>query len=168
MKEWYVLAIRSQQHARLSVKLEKLDVELWYPMRTVWRKHRNKPRTPKQYPLIPSYMFVRFDPQVLSVRKILSIDGAINFLSSEGFPQRVPEEAMRFIRDSEQRGNYDETLKRIEELIVGHEIIIDDGPFSGFPGKVTQIKGSTITADVWLFGRRQPIKINVDKVTKPL
>jgi transcription antitermination factor NusG len=167
MKACYVLAIRSQQHVRLSERLLELGIELWYPMRAVWRKHRSKPRQRKEYPLIPSYMFVWVDLEVISVREILSIDGAISFLNAGGHPEPVPEGAMQAIRQCNERGDHDETLKRIEKLMIGREVIIDAGPFNGHRGVVTRIKGDTITADVWLFGRRQPIKISIDKVIKP-
>jgi len=168
----YVLAIRSQRHKAIREKLDNVPVESYYPMRAVWRKQRVGPRKRVEYPLIPSYLFVFADltkeNRAYSAKTILSIDGVISFLGIKGEPQECDLDKLDAIRRSEEAGDYDETLARIEQLLIGQKMTIEDGPFKSFTGTITTILGSEATLDIELFGRTTAIKIDIDKLAQPL
>jgi transcription antitermination factor NusG len=165
---WYCLAIRAQRYRKILEKLETLDIELYYPLRTVWRKQRSGPRVPKKYPLIPSYLFVGADLKRVSARSILSIDGVINFLGIDGVPSEVDADQLMFIRVCEEAGDYDQTLARIEQLLVGQSMAITEGAFASYSGVIKSISGANVELDITVFGRTTTVKISVDKLAKPL
>lgn len=161
---WYVLAIRSQQHKKIREKLDDIAVESYYPMRTIWRKQRSGPRVRREYPLIPSYLFVACDLTTRSARSILSIDGIMAALGIDGNWGECDSDELQRLRSCEARGDYDETAQIIEQLIVGQSWSIPDGPFAGHVGVVKTIDGSNVRLDVQLFGRTNTIKFNIDNL----
>jgi len=165
---WYCLAIQSPRHKKILEKLDELDVVTYYPMRAIWRKQRTGPRVRKEYPLIPSYVFVEVDLSDTSARSILSIDGVFSFLGIRGVPSIVADDQLERVRRSEQAGDYDETLACIALLIVGQTVTIDEGPFQSFSGTVIATDGKDVELDIVMFGRTTTIKIGVDKVVAPL
>jgi len=161
---WYVVAIKATQYRKILEKLDDLNVEVFYPQRTVWRKQRKGPRIPKSFPLIASYVFVGCDLTRISARSILSINGVINFLGVEGVPGECDPDALAQMRQWESDGAYDETLARMHAMIIGHVVLVEEGPFTGFNGTITDIDGETATIDINVFGKSTPMKINIDKL----
>lgn len=161
---WYVVAIKSAQHRKILEKLAELGVEVFFPQRVVWRKQRSGPRIPKSFPLIASYVFVGCDLTRISARSILSINGIINFLGVEGVPGEVDPDQLAALRAFVDAGDYDETLARMRKLIVGHTVLIDDGPFQGFNGTISAIAGDVASVDIVMFDKVTTIKIDVDKL----
>lgn len=137
-------------------------------MRAVWRKRRTGPRVRKEYPLIPSYLFVEVDLEDVSARSILSIDGIISFVGINGVPSLVDEDQLTFIRVCEAAGDYDETLRRAAKIIVGQTVAINGGTLGAFSGVVKSIMGDKLELDIGMFGRTNTVKISVDKVSVPL
>lgn len=162
---WHVLTISAQRHKKILTKLEAIDVETYYPMKTIWRKQRSGPRKRSQSPLIPSYLFVATDLNRRSARSILSISGIHRFISTEGVPSICPDDQVERMRRSEACGNYDETARIIAQLIVGDTVPIYDGPFSGFNGIVRAINERRVSLDVELFGQLNTVEIDIDKLS---
>jgi transcription antitermination factor NusG len=149
-------------------KLDALDVAVFYPMRAVWRKQRSGPRIRKEYPLIPSYLFVEVDLNDTSARSILSIDGIISFLGINGVPSVVDEDQLTFMRVCEREGHYDETLARAAKFIVGQTVAINDGAFAGLNGVVKSVTTDDVYLDITILGRTTVLKIDVDNAAVPL
>jgi transcription antitermination factor NusG len=141
-------------------------------MRAVWRKQRTGPRKRVEYPLIPSYLFVDVDltkgNRTYSAKTILSIDGVINFLGVRGEPSECDLDKLDAIRRSEARGDYDETLAHIEQLLIGQKMTIEDGPFRDLTATITTICGNQVMADIQMFGRTMAVKISIDKLARQL
>ena len=161
---WYVLAIQAQRHRKVREKLDAINVTYFYPMQTIWRKRRGRQRYRVDIPLIPSYLFVECDLAARSARSILSIDGIINFLGYGRNPAPCDADQFAALYASAQRGDHDETAKYIEQLIVGMNVPIAEGPFEGYIGTIMAIKGEIATVDIQVFGRSNAVKIHVDKL----
>lgn len=161
---WYVLAIKAGQHKKIIEKLDDLGVEVFYPERVVWRKQRVGPRKPHAYPLIACYVFVGCDLSRISARSILSINGIVNFLGVEGVPSECDPDELARMRDDVAAGLYDETLARMQKLIVGHNVLIDEGPFQGFSGPIVSVHNDIVAIDINVLGKTTTIKIHVDKL----
>jgi transcriptional antiterminator NusG len=51
-------------------------------------------------------------------------------------------------------------------FIVGEEIKVMDGPFSGFIGTIDEIKDQKVKVSVLIFGRKTPIELSVMQIDK--
>ena len=165
---WFCLAIKAAQHKKIIEKLTALGVEPYYPQRVVWRKRRAGPRQRRSVALIPSYLFVGCDLEVISARSILSINGIVAFLGSGGDPEPVRLNDLARIRQCEDRGDYDETLLRIDQMLVGKTFPINDGPFESMMATVTSVVNGRARVDVELFGKATPMTIDIDSLVKPI
>lgn len=166
---WYVIAITASRHRKILEKLDTIDgIELFYPQRTVWRKQRTGPRIAKNFPLIPSYVFVGCDLNYTSARSILSIDGVHHFLGIDGVPSLVDIDQLARIRACEAHGDYDQTAAYIEQALVGATLTINSTAFEGFSGVVTSVIDGKAELDISIFGKTTPIKIDVDSLSKPI
>jgi transcription antitermination factor NusG len=111
---------------------------------------------------------VAFDDKDELHRAILSIDGIINFLGINGKPSMVRPEELTRLRSCEERGDYDETLSRIEQMLVGLSLPIKDGPFETLYATVRSVTDGEAMVDIELLGRATPLKISVDSLVKPI
>src|ERR1700744_6401152 len=133
---WYVLAIQAARHRKILTKLDDLAIVTLYPQRTIWRKQRSGPRKRSDVPLIPSYVFVELELSARHYRSILSIKGVSCFLGASGQPQACRAPEIDRIRAAIARGDYDETLQRIANIVVGQRYEIAG---MGLYGTVTAI-----------------------------
>ncbi|HIG9886615.1 TPA: transcription termination/antitermination NusG family protein [Escherichia coli] len=98
MYKWYVLYCNSQYIQRISRRTEDLGVEVFCP-----RYIKVTPRTDcravrqEEKPLFPSYLFLRFDVNVVHTSTITSIPGAHGFVSFGAAPCTVPESVITAI-----------------------------------------------------------------------
>ncbi|HHH7926671.1 TPA: transcription termination/antitermination NusG family protein [Escherichia coli] len=98
MYKWYVLYCNSQDIQRISRRAEELGVEIFCP-----RYIKVTPRTDcravrqEEKPLFPSYLFLRFDVNVVHTSTITSIPGAHGFVSFGAAPCTVSESVITAI-----------------------------------------------------------------------
>lgn len=161
-----MLAIQAQRHKKIIEKLEALNVAVYYPQRTIWRKQRRGPRKRVDLPLIPAYVFVATDLTQRSARSILSIDGIRSFLGVRGVPSVCEDADIERMRLSVANGDYDETSRIIEQFTVGDIVPIEWGGLNGMHMTIKAIDGKRVTGDVMLFGRSNEVTIDVDNMSK--
>lgn len=166
MAQWYVLAIQAQRWRKIIDKLHALDVETYYPMRTIWRKQRSGPRKRIDMPLIPSYLFVATNLTERSARSILFIDGIACFLSARGEYSECPSGDIKRMRLAEAQGDYDETTRIIEQLVVGNIVPIVSGALMGHHATIKAINGIHVTASVDMFGKTHDVLFSVDSLSE--
>jgi transcription antitermination factor NusG len=163
---WYVLTIQAQRWRKIIEKLEALDVSVYYPQRTIWRKQRRGPRKRIDMPLIPAYVFVAIDLTARSARSILSIDGIRSFVGVQGVPSVCDDADMSRLRLSVANGDHDETSRIIEQFTVGDVVPIEWHGLAGMHMTIKAIDGKSITGDVMLFGRSNEVTIDIDNIAK--
>jgi transcription antitermination factor NusG len=162
---WYVLMIQPSKARAITEKLLDMRVTYFYPQRTIWRKRRVGPRQRRDTPLMPCYIMVAIDIKRRGVRSILSIKGVTCFLGHDGVPQHVPGAEVERMQASVARGEYDETLQRIAQIVVGTSLSLVEGPLAGHSVTVTAIKGKR--AEIAINGGTS-ITIAVDKLEKSI
>lgn len=163
---WYVIAIQAQRWRKIIEKLEELDVSVYYPQRTIWRKQRRGPRKRIDIPLIPAYVFVATDLTRRSARSILSIDGIRCFLGVQGVPSVCDDADIARLRLSVANGDHDETSRIIDQFTVGDVVPIEWGGLTGMNMTIKAIDGKRVIGDVMLFGRSNAVAIDIDSLVK--
>jgi transcription antitermination factor NusG len=161
-----VLTIQAQRWRKIIEKLEVLDVSVYYPQRTIWRKQRRGPRKRIDMPLIPAYVFVAIDLTARSARSILSIDGIRSFIGVQGVPSVCDYADITRLRHAVANGDHDETSRIIEQFTVGDIVPIEWGGLAGMHMTIKAIDGKRVTGDVTLFGRSNETTIDIDSLAK--
>ena len=179
--KWYVVRAVSGQEKKAKSYLEneierqKLDQyvsEILIPSEKVMEMRNGKKRI-RERNFFPGYVMVSADlTNGETYHTIQSIPGIIGFLGANGSgkdKEPVP------LRESE----VNRILGRVEEVdeediqldtpyIVGEEVKVMDGPFSGFVGNVEEIfeERKKLKVMVKIFGRNTPVELNYMQVEK--
>ena len=91
MKDWYLLYCKRSEQERAVINLDRQGAECYYPQVVVEKIVRGK-RCECHEPLFPSYIFVTFDPELLSFTTVRSTRGVADFIRQGAMPQIVSEE----------------------------------------------------------------------------
>lgn len=159
---WFVIVVWEGNEAKIA---KKLGVEnVYYPKLTRWvrprrRKRGDPARVPKEYPLLPGFLFydgdlggeggwVYFDKKV---RGVLGVGGK---------PGIVQEAEINRLREAERAGDFDET-RELFSGIVGKEFEIVNGGFAGRTAKVEMV--STGFVKLSFAGSRVPVVLPLSK-----
>ncbi|KPY86576.1 hypothetical protein ALQ54_200034 [Pseudomonas syringae] len=85
MKNWHVLMHNSAVYQSLMTLIERLDVEVYSPVRITSRKRTDRPSSiEKEVRLFPGYLLLRFDPEVTHTTTITALNGAHGFVQFGG------------------------------------------------------------------------------------
>ncbi len=85
MRNWRVLMHNSAVHQSLITLIEQLDVEVYSPESTTYRKRPDRPSSVEtKVRLFPGYLLLRFDPQVTHTTTITALNGAHGFVQFGG------------------------------------------------------------------------------------
>lgn len=85
MKNWHVLMHNSAVYQSLMALIERLDVEVYSPVRITSRKRTDRPSSiEKEVRLFPGYLLLRFDPEVTHTTTITALNGAHGFVQFGG------------------------------------------------------------------------------------
>jgi transcriptional antiterminator NusG len=132
---WYAIWTRSRHEKFVRERLTEKQVEVFLP--TIARWSRWKDRKKKlDWPLFPGYLFARFD--VSDRRAVLTCDGVVQIVGTEGVPSSIPDlevDGIRRLVESEL--SYD-PCPFIRE---GDEVKVVSGPLRGLIGRLVR-KGS--------------------------
>ena len=179
--KWYVVRAVSGQEKKAKAYLEneierqKLDQfvsEILIPSEKVMEMRNGKKRI-RERNFFPGYVMVSADlTNGETYHTIQSIPGIIGFLGANGSgkdKEPVP------LRENE----VNRILGRVEEVdeediqldtpyIIGEEVKVMDGPFSGFIGNVEEIfeERKKLKVMVKIFGRNTPVELNYMQVEK--
>ena len=164
MKAWYVLQCKPNEQERAVVHLTRQNVECYYPQVTVNKMTRGK-RCQVKEALFPSYMFVCFDPEVISVTSIRSTRGVKGFVQFGLKLQTVQPEIIYNLMCHE-----DETeQERLSESMLpkeGDVLTFVKGEFAGLEAIYSEPDGLKRTMMIiTLLGK--PVKVSVDNQFLP-
>ncbi|EFW77328.1 MULTISPECIES: transcription termination/antitermination NusG family protein [Pseudomonas syringae group] len=85
MKNWRVLMHNSAVHQSLITLIEQLDVEVYSPEITTYRKRPDRPSSVEtKVRLFPGYLLLRFDPEVTHTTTITALNSAHGFVQFGG------------------------------------------------------------------------------------
>lgn len=168
---WYTVKVRNNYEKivsdRIILEMRRLNKEInvIIPKERVFTAKNGK-KVFKEKILMPGYIFV----ETTNVGDLLSViretTGATNILKSK-------EGVLTTLRQSEVNKmiEADTEIKApvSEELyIIGEVVKIINGPFSDFNGEVDSIDFETkkVKAKVSIFGRKTPVELSFDDITK--
>jgi transcription antitermination factor NusG len=131
---WYAIRVRSNRERCTAASLEGKGLPWFLPLCRERRNWANRIRIVER-PLIPGYVFGRFDPD--KRLPILTIPGVVHVVGTEAGPLPIdPDEmaALQRIASSPVFAEYWPFLS------IGQNVVIDAGPLCGLKGKLVSCK----------------------------
>ena len=172
-KKWYILQTYSGFENRVKKTIEeKLKVdhkedlveEIFVPGEDVTRVKNGKKR--KQHVIyFPGYVLIKMDltdDLWHLLMNIPRVSGFVGGTNKEPLPLKPNE--LDEIRSQVSEGFRQATLK--EEFEVGQTVVVIDGPFANFNGKVDEVNAekSKLRVMISILGRSTPVELDFDKV----
>lgn len=181
---WYVVRAVSGQEKKAKTYLENeinrqglqdYIPQVLIPTEKVYEMRNGKKRV-RERNFFPGYVIISADISHGEVFHLInSIPGVIGFLGSSDDPSGKASKNPVPLRQSEINrilGKVDETEEEEEQLespfVVGEDIKVMDGPFSGFIGTVEEVfeERKKLNVMVKIFGRNTPVELNYMQVEK--
>ncbi|MFA5998557.1 MAG: transcription termination/antitermination protein NusG [Candidatus Babeliales bacterium] len=172
MKRWYVVQIYAGYEAKIKADLERRIQEsplnerfggVHFPSAKMKQVFSSGGEEDQQ--LFPGYMLVEADlsPEVMQI--VLEVPRVLRFLGGRT-PVPLSQKEVDRIFEKVKGGIVLSGEK--EGLLVGSEVSISEGPFSGFVGIVEKVdaENDRITVMVSIFGRMTPVELNFNQVKK--
>lgn len=171
--KWYILQtysgfenrVRKTIEEKLKVDhMEELVEEIFVPGEDVVRVKNGKKR--KQHVIyFPGYVLIKMNLQDNLWHLLMNIPRVAGFVGGNNRePQALGEEELGDIRSQMSEGYRQATLK--EEFEMGQTVVVIDGPFANFNGKVDEVnvEKSKLRVLISILGRSTPVELDFDKV----
>ena len=150
-------------------KLEKFIPEDMIPYEKVYVMRNGKKKI-KERNYLPGYVLVSADFSQGEVQHVIkNVPGVIGFLGSGTGSSRVPiplreAEINRLFGKFDDVNSEDEVM--LSPFVVGEDVKVMDGPFSGFTGSISQVfeDRKKLNVTVKIFGRNTPVELNYYQV----
>jgi len=159
LTKWYALQIKPHKERSVFEQLAELDIHIFYPTMNVKPKN---PRSAKQKPYFPGYMFIKADIDLMGRNAFSWIPGTHGLVSFGGIPAIVPEELIQKLRIELEKIN----VVQSERLDVqcGESVRIVDGPFAGFDAIFERhLAGNERVQVLLAFLSRHPQAVKLDE-----
>ena len=180
--QWYVLRTQSKHEKKIKgiIELEvqrgglKAEVisQVVVPTEKVYGIKQGKRRIVEKS-FFPGYLLVQADlSKGETIHFIRSIPGVIGWVGNPGTGGLEPT-PLREHETNRIMGRINQTTQEAEEgletrFLVGEQVRVTDGPFSGFDGSIQEIfeERKKLNIIVMIFGRRTPVELNYAQVEK--
>jgi transcriptional antiterminator NusG len=170
---WYILQTYSgfENRVRKTIQ-EKLRVadlghlveEIFVPGEDVTRVKNGKKRT-MHVIYFPGYVLIKMKLTDELWHLLMNVPRVAGFVGANNRePQPLAEEELGNIRSQMSQGFRQATLK--DEFEVGQHVIVIDGPFANFSGKVDEVnvEKNKLRVLISILGRSTPVELDFDKV----
>jgi transcriptional antiterminator NusG len=174
--KWYVIRTVTGKEKKAVEQLEsefkKPEYEgrinqVLIPMEKVYMTRKGKKYITKRN-YYPGYVLIEADPNIIGEIKNLNkrVNNVIEFLGGDTPISLRPDEVDRILGKMDELSMSDETL--LDKYLVGEQVKIIDGPFSGFIGNVDDVNEDRkkVKLAVNIFGRKTPLELNYTQITK--
>ncbi|QXK92624.1 transcription termination/antitermination protein NusG [Neoehrlichia mikurensis] len=175
--KWYIIQVLSGNEERVSqVIIERAEQlgfandfsEIFIPYEEVTKTKRNKKVIVKRK-LLPGYVFLLMRLNNDTMTLIRTIPKVSNFLLSDdsGLPKVISFDEMASMRQKMHHGVIADDNKGID-FEVGDEVVVNDGLFQDFTGKVEYVDDDKEIAgvSVMIFGRLTKIEFKLQHIQK--
>lgn len=170
-KKWYTVKVQNNRERSVSEKLKSEmirdfneELEVLIPMKTISTLKAGKIKQKEQI-MYPGYIFV----ETASVDKVLHFVKLINGMSGVLKDTNGDPIVMRKSEIERMTGVIEEVNKTSASLyMVGEEVTVKNGPFSGFKGKIQtlDIEKDKLKLEVFIFGRSTIIDLTLNDISK--
>jgi len=97
--------------------------------------------------------------------KVIAANSSVMSMLGDRKPRRMSaDDVSRIIKDDVLE---DRKKEKFLKYVIGENVMIDMGPFSGFNGVIESIKGEKIVLDVKVFGRNTSVELDITQISKP-
>lgn len=171
--KWYILQTYSGFENRVKktleekLKLEKMTdlvEDILVPGEDITRVKNGKKR--KQHVIyFPGYVLIKMKLTNELWHVLMNIPRVSGFVGGKNVdPKPLDESELTFIRTQMDEGIAQVTVK--QEFDVGQQVVVTDGPFANFSGKVDEInpEKQMVRVMISILGRSTPVELGFDKV----
>lgn len=149
-----------ESYAAHQLQNQGCDIYLPYCLRDHDRR-TNTSGTPRYEPLVGRYFL--FKTNGLPIRTVLSTRGIHSIVKrGDGSPASVSER--EYQRWYEMTSMVADFRKKAAQYVIGQQLKIEEGPFSGLMGNLLEISGGKLKIDVDLMGRSVNLVVGKDAV----
>jgi transcriptional antiterminator NusG len=173
--KWFVVrAVTGQEKkvkAQLEVELERAKLsaqvpQILIPTEKIYQVKDGK-KISKEKAYLPGYILINADISGEVGHIITSVNGVVGFLGGKASPTALrPSEVSRILCNVDDILEQGEIME--EPYIVGENVKVIDGPFTGFSGVIEEVSEDKkkLKVMVKIFGRRTPLELNFAQVDK--
>ena len=160
-KKWFIAQIKPNSYNSAIQNLKRQGFETFLPKMEITKRHKNQFLVNSVY-VFPGYIFVFFDPHIITWTKINSTYGVSKILA---FNKRPSEISPDLIQELKNRYEINSNSIQKEKLQKGDSIKFSSGPFTDLIAKVESAEGKN---RIWILleamGGYQRLKLqNVEK-----
>jgi transcriptional antiterminator RfaH len=134
-KKWFIAQIKPNSHNTAIQNLERQGFETFLPKMEVTQRQKNKFLVKLVY-VFPGYIFVCFDPRIITWTKINSTYGVSKLLAFNRKPSEISSD---LILELKNRYEINNKPMQKEKLHKGDSIKFYAGPFTDLTGKIESI-----------------------------
>ncbi len=156
-KKWLVFYTKSRWEKRVQENLNRAGFKVFLPTQVVYRQWSDRKKK-VELPLFSSYIFVREHES--QIQEIVKIPGVSWNIRHNGKPAVLRDSEFEMINRFIQSGYFLEA-QAIDDLEVGDEVEVIDGPLRGAAGMLTAEDESKFA--VLLDSLGHGIKVKIDK-----
>ena len=135
-KSWYAVYTFPQHEKSCVRHLQERGVDAFLPTYSQERLWKNRQRVMVQFPLFPSYLFVRADQRERA--RVISAPGALRILGNSKGPEPIADEVIDLLRSDLFR----DRLEPVPEVAIGQKVRIRNGAMRGVEGVLVRRKNS--------------------------
>ena len=160
-KKWFIAQIKTNSYHTAIQNLERQGFETFLPKMEITQRQKNKFIFKSVY-VFPGYMFVYFDPHIITWTKINSTYGVSKILAFNKKPSEISSD---LILELKNRYEINSNPTQEEKLQKGDSIKLLKGPFANLIAKVESVdEKSRIWVLLEAMGGYQRLKLqNVEK-----
>jgi len=172
--DWYAVRVQNNKERKVleRIKIELEDVNLSsklgnciIPTEKVV-SIRNGDKKVREKMVYPGYIFIETSAVGELTNIFKQIDGAGGFVRTRsGEIQKMEDREIKKIYRDQEEVN---TTDHYNTFVVGEEVVVTDGPFSTFSGKISTINESKETANIQvaIFGRITDVELRFTQIEK--
>ena len=162
-KKWYIVQIKPNSYYTAYKNLERQGIDTFLPMMEKTLRQENKFLFKNIY-VFPGYMFVCFDPHIITWTKINSTYGVSKILAFNNKPSQISSD---LIQEMKTRYEINSNSRQKQKLKKGDSIKFYTGPFADLIAKVENVDENK---RIWILleamGGYRRLKLKNDEKTK--
>lgn len=165
LQKWYVLNTKPRCERIVCARLERRDIEVFFPRMEVRRTKKVAIPGRVIEPVFPGYIFVRVGLEENLLYGLRWTPGVRRILGYEGRPTAVPDEVVDLLKKRMEREGF---VRPRTKFVWGDRVQIKDGPLKGLIGVIEEARPGKERVKILMSMLRASAKveIHVDELEK--